>query len=264
MFTLRTLSFLRSLKRNNNREWFHAHRARYEADVRAPMLAVVDRLAADLPKFAPELCADPKVSMFRPWRDTRFSADKKPLKTHVAAVFPHRLLGRMNGAALYFEVAPTWVWIGGGIYAPDTSQLQLLREHIADRYRELDRIVRARGFQRLGGLRGDRLTRVPRGFAKDHPAAHYLQFKQFLGYREESAAFAAGSDFYRHLVLTFRQLAPLVRFLNEPLVASQSRKAPLLPQAPPRRTAVAGVLRQPEYRESLLRQAPARAGRAEW
>ena len=109
MFTPKTLSFLRSLKRNNDRGWFHANRAEYDAHVRAPMLSVVGRLAEDFPTFAPELTADPKISMFRPWRDTRFSHDKTPLKTHVAATFPYRRLGRMNGAGLYFEVAPKWV-----------------------------------------------------------------------------------------------------------------------------------------------------------
>jgi uncharacterized protein (TIGR02453 family) len=247
MFTRKTLAFLRSLKRNNDREWFHANRAKYEEHVRGPMTMVIERLAGDLSRFAPELTADPKVSMFRPWRDTRFSEDKKPLKTHVAATFPHRVLGRMNGAGLYFEIAPAWVWIGGGIYAPDTSQLQILREHIAEHHRELDRIVRATGFKRLGGLQGDRLTRVPRGFAKEHPAADYLQLKQFLGFREEGATFATGPDFYRQLVATFKQLTPLVRFLNEPLVGSRSSTAPHPLQAPQRRTTAAGVSRQPEY-----------------
>ena len=78
------------------------------------MVAIVDHLAHDFRSCAPDLVADPKVSLFRPWRDTRFSDDKAPLKTNVAAVFPNRTLGRMNGAGLYFEVAPTWVWIGGG------------------------------------------------------------------------------------------------------------------------------------------------------
>lgn len=263
MFTPKSLAFLRALQRNNRREWFHANRERYEKDVRAPMTAIVERLAKDFAAFAPDLCADPKVSMFRPWRDTRFSGDKKPLKTHVAAVFPHRVLGRMNGAALYFEVAPKWVWIGGGIYAPDTSQLQLLREHLAERYQELDQIARSAAIKRLGGLQGERLLRVPRGFPKDHPAAHYLQFKQILAHREEEAEFATRPDFYKQLLQTFRQLSPLVRFLNEPLVASQSRTTPLLLQAPPRRPAVAGVLRQPEYRESQLTRGLARAGQAE-
>jgi uncharacterized protein (TIGR02453 family) len=264
MFTPRALTFLRALQRNNRRAWFHANRERYETDVRAPMTAIVERLAKDLPAFAPDLCADPKISMFRPWRDTRFSEDKKPLKTHVAAVFPHRTLGRMNGAALYFEVAPKWVWIGGGIYAPDTAQLQLLREHIAERYHELDTIARSAAIKRLGGLQGERLLRVPRGFAKDHPAAHYLQFKQFLAYREEAAEFATRPDFYRQLLRTFRQLAPLVHFLNEPLVALQGRTTPLLQQAPPRRPTVAGVLRQPEYRASRLTRGSARSDQAEW
>jgi uncharacterized protein (TIGR02453 family) len=262
MFTPKTLAFLRSLKRNNDREWFHTNRERYEQHVRGPMLSVIERLANDFPSFAPELAADPKVSMFRQWRDTRFSDDKKPLKTHVAATFPHRALGRMNGAGLYFEVAPTWVWIGGGIYAPDTSQLQLLREHIAAHHRALDRIVRSVGFKRLGGLQGDRLTRVPRGFARDHPAADYLQFKQFLGFREEDAGFATRADFYRQLVQTFKQLTPLVRFLNQPLVASRSSTTPHRLQAPPRQRTAAGALRQPEYPAPLPRRGLESADRA--
>lgn len=264
MFTTKTLSFLRALKRHNDRAWFHANRDRYEADVRGPMISVVERLAADFPKFAPELCADPKVSLFRPWRDTRFSEDKKPLKTHVAAVFPHRVLGRMNGAGLYFEVAPAWVWIGGGIYAPDTSQLQLLREHIAARHHELDRIVRSAGFKRLGGLQGDRLTRVPRGFAKDHPAADYLQFKQFLGFREETASFATRPDFYRQLVQTFRQLTPLVRFLNEPIVASRSNTTPHPLQARQRPRAAADASRQRGYSKTQVTRGREQLDQAEW
>src|SRR5262245_52875824 len=117
-FSAKTLAFLRALKRNNDREWFNARRAEYEQHVRGPMIAVVERLAVDFKKIAPHMAADPKTSLFRPWRDTRFSEDKAPLKTNVAAVFPDRRLGRMNGAGLYFEVAPTWVWIGGGSYAP--------------------------------------------------------------------------------------------------------------------------------------------------
>lgn len=124
----------------------------------------------------------------------------------------------MNGAGLYFEVAPTWVWIGGGIHGPDASQLQTVREHIASHYRQLDAIVMSPGFKKLGGLKGDKISRVPRGFAKDHKAAAYLQQKQFLGSREESAAFAASPDFYQQLVKTLETLVPLVRFLNQPLL----------------------------------------------
>ena len=222
-FTPKSLSFLRALKRNNARDWFHARRDDYEAHVRGPMVAVVERLAEDFRKVAPEFSADPKTSIFRQWRDTRFSEDKAPLKTNVAATFPNRTLGRMNGAGLYFEVAPTWVWIGGGIYAPDAPQLQAIRHHLCDRHAELDRILRAPAFKKLGGLKGDRLSRVPRGFAKDHPAADLLQQKQFLGAREESAAFATSPTFYKQLLATFTALVPLCRFLNEPLIARASK-----------------------------------------
>ena len=218
MFTSKTLSFLRSLKRNNKREWFHARKDQYEQHCRQPMVAVIERMAVDLRSFAPELVADPKVSLFRQFRDTRFSDDKTPLKTHIGATFPNRTLGRLNGAGLYFEVAPGWVWIGGGLWAPDTSQLQLVREHVSSHHRRLAAIVSAPSFKKIGGLQGDTMTRVPRGFAKDHPAAHYLIYRQFLGYREEPAAMAASNVFYKQLLGTMKTIAPLVAFLNEPLL----------------------------------------------
>jgi uncharacterized protein (TIGR02453 family) len=230
MITPKTLSFLRSLKRNNKREWFHANRERFEADCRAPMVEIVERLAVDMPAFAPELLVGVKESLFRQFRDTRFSEDKTPLKTNIAATFPHRSLGRMNGASFYFEVGPDYVWIGGGVYRPDTSQLHLLREHIAANHRKFDAIVKAPAFKKLGGLKGDKLTRVPRGFDKEHPAADYLMHKQFMGFREESGTFATSKDFYKNLLATFKTLSPMVRFLNEPLVAAESpsRKAHIL------------------------------------
>ena len=229
-FTPKTLSFLRALKKNNEREWFHGHRDEYEALCRGPMIAIVEQLAKDFKAFAPEMLADPKVSLFRQFRDTRFSEDKTPLKTNIAAVFPNRKLGRMNGAGLYFEVAPGWVWIGGGLWAPDTSQLLLVREHIAKNHKKLDAIVKSPAFKKIGGLKGETTSRVPRGFARDHEAAAYLRHKQFLGSIEEPAALATSKDFYKHLVATLKTLAPFVRFLNEPLLAAQapSKKAHIL------------------------------------
>lgn len=224
MFTKKTLSFLRSLKRNNKREWFHERRDQYETHCRGPMIATIERLAVDLRECAPELVADPKVSLFRQFRDTRFSGDKTPLKTHIGATFPNRTLGRLNGAGLYFEIAPTWVWIGGGLWAPDTSQLQLVREHVAAHHRRLDAIVTAPAFRKIGGLQGDTMTRVPRGFAKDHPAASYLIYRQFLGYREEPAELAASPAFYKLLLGTMKTIVPLVSFLNEPLLEAHRKE----------------------------------------
>lgn len=223
-FTPKTLAFLRALKRNNRRDWFHAHRDDYDTHVHAPMAAIVERLAGDFARVAPDFVANPKISMFRPWRDTRFSADKAPLKTHVAAVFPHRALGRMQGAGLYFEVAPEHVWIGGGLYAPDAPMLHAVRTHIADHYEDLARLVSAPKFRKLlGKMQGDQATRMPRGFDGAHPAADLLRHKQFLAAREEAPAFAAHPDFYTHLLATFEAMAPFVSFLNEPIVAMRRR-----------------------------------------
>src|SRR5213592_1452702 len=136
-FTSDSLRFLRALKRNNRREWFAAHRDEYEAHGRQPMTAIVMRLADDVREFGPEFVANPKTSMYRIYRDTRFSENKAPYKTHVAANFPTRGLPKHEGAGLYFHVSPDEVWIGGGMYAPQTSQLQAVREHIVANVKRL-------------------------------------------------------------------------------------------------------------------------------
>ncbi len=218
-FSAQTLKFLRALKRNNTREWFHERRADYDRHVHAPMLAIVERLAEDLPRVAPGFQAGPKVSLFRPWRDTRFSANQAPLKTNVAAVFPYRGMARMEGAALYFEVAPEHVWIGGGLYSPDGPTLHAVRTHIAERHRQLARLVAAPAFKKyLGAMQGDKTRRMPRGFDAGHPAADQLRHKQFMAAREEAPDFAVRPDFYPQLLATFQAMAPFVTYLNGPIV----------------------------------------------
>ncbi len=217
-FSSDTLKFLRALKRNNDREWFKARKEEYERCVREPMIAVIETLAKDLPRVAPEIVASPKASLYRIYRDTRFSEDKSPLKTNAAAVFPWRGLAKHEGAGLYFEVAPGWTWAGGGMYAPHPPQLLKVREHIAGTWPAIRRIASSRTFTgTVEKLSGDRLTRVPRGFPADHPAAEYLKYRQFLAGREFPPEFATSRDFYPTLFATFKAIVPLIRFLNEPL-----------------------------------------------
>jgi uncharacterized protein (TIGR02453 family) len=218
-FSPKSLAFLRALKRNNDREWFKARKDQYDGLLRAPMIAVIEQLAVDFQTFAPDLVASPKSSMYRIYRDTRFSDNKTPLKTHVAAVFPCRGLSKHQGAGLYFEVTPQWVWVGGGMYSPDTSQLQLVREHIAGNVQRLRTLVESPAFRRtVGPLEGTKLQRVPRGFSKDHPGAEFLKHRQFLAGHEFPAAFAHSPRFYSGIVKVFRNLAPFIGFLNEPLL----------------------------------------------
>jgi uncharacterized protein (TIGR02453 family) len=221
-FTTKTLSFLRSLKRNNDRDWFRSRKPQYEQHVRGPMIEFLARLARDLPSFAPELISDPRVSLYRIYRDTRFSADKKPLKTHVAAHFPTKGFARNEGAGLYLEITPGWVWIGGGMYMPSSPDLRAIRAHIAVNHRKLHRIVTAQPFRdAVGELDGEQLSRTPQGYAPDHPACRYLRFKQFLAGREFEADLAVRDRFYPQVLTIFRAVAPLARFLNTPLLAER-------------------------------------------
>ncbi|OFW00540.1 MAG: hypothetical protein A3I61_12335 [Acidobacteria bacterium RIFCSPLOWO2_02_FULL_68_18] len=229
-FTPKTLALLRGLKRHNDREWFRSRKEQYETHVRGPMVQLLARLAVDLPAFAPELIADPRVSLYRIYRDTRFSEDKRPLKTHIAAHFPARGFARNEGAGLYLEVASAWVWIGGGLYRPASADLRAIREHIASHHRTLQRMVTSPAFRRaVGTLEGERLSRIPLGFPKDHPAAEYLRFKQFLAGCEFEAEFAVSRRFYGTVLTIFRAVAPLVRFLNRPLLDSRRKVTPALP-----------------------------------
>ena len=214
-FTSKTLTFLRALTRNNDRDWFRAHAAEYESHVKRPMLLAIARIGEEFRVMAPELMADPKKSLYRIWRDTRFSADKRPLKTNVAAVFPHRLGTRHSSAGLYFEIAPKWVFAGGGIYMPEPGDLAKIRQRIASETQQFRRLVTAERLQAIGGIQGERLTRVPRGFPADHPAAEYLRLKHYLGYREWPPNFATSESFWPDLLGTFAAVMPLVRYLNE-------------------------------------------------
>jgi uncharacterized protein (TIGR02453 family) len=218
-FTKDTLKFLRTLKRHNERDWFNAHKANYEAHVKAPMLAIIERLATDFPQIAPDLVASPR-SMYRIYRDTRFSPDKTPYKTHVSAAFSHQRLPKNESAGLYFHLSPTELWIGGGLYAPRTPQLHRIREHIVTNLRRFGSLAESPAIKRLGGVRGERLQRVPRGFPKDHKAADYLRLKQYLIGDQLDAEKALSPRFYDMLVRRFTTIAPFIQFLNAPLAAT--------------------------------------------
>ena len=218
-FSDRTLRFLRALKRHNNREWFGAHKDEYETHVRGPMLAIIKRLAEDFPRVAPDLVASPR-SIYRVYRDTRFSPDKTPYKTHVAASFSHRVLPKHESAGLYFHLGPDQLWIGGGVYAPQTPQLHRIREHVVGNLRSFRSLVESSAFRRIGGVTGATLKRVPRGFPQDHEAAEYLKLKQYLAGEELDPKLAISPRFYGALLRRFTVLAPFIQFLNTPLVAA--------------------------------------------
>jgi len=216
------LQFLRNLQRNNNREWFLDHKTIYEQYVKQPISDLIEALGAEFQRFAPEMVSTLKVSAYRIHRDTRFTKDKSPYKTHVAAVFPHSRLGKHEGAGFYLHIAPKELLIGGGLYMPIPEDLSGVRQKIAEDPAGFMKVILAARFKKLfGEVRGDQLSRVPRGFSPDHPAAGFLKYKNFLASRTFPPEVATSSRFYRTVVETFKAMLPFVRFLNEPILQAR-------------------------------------------
>ncbi len=209
------LKFLKSLKRNNRREWFQPRKDIYEQSVRAPMLALVDALNAQLARVAPDYVTDPKKAVFRIYRDTRFSHDKTPYKTHVAAVFGRRGMSGHTGGMLYFHVSPEEVEIAGGVYRPEPETMRAVRQHVAENHAEMTRILAGKRLRAaMGELKGDELTRVPKGFAADHPAADVIRKKDWILDVSLEPAIATTPKLFDELRTRFLLMVPFVEFLN--------------------------------------------------
>lgn len=225
-FTPATLRFFRELKRHNAKPWFEAHRADYEQDVRAPMRELIEELDVRLARFAPEITGDPKRSMFRIYRDIRFSRDKSPYKTNAGCWFWHRDADSRvgddaegGGAGFYFHLQPGSSFTGAGIWMPPRPLLNKLRDAIADDLRGFERVVKQPGFvRRFGGLDDEAvLKRMPRGFPDTHPAAQWLKYQSFVAGRALTDRQVTNSQLAAILQADFEGLLPLVRWLNTAL-----------------------------------------------
>jgi uncharacterized protein (TIGR02453 family) len=217
------LTFLRALRRNNTREWFERHRATYDAEVRAPLAALVEEVDVRLAAVAPEIVGDPKRSLFRIHRDVRFSADKSPYKTQAACWFHHRDAGRglagaatpHGGAGFYFDMGPAGVSLGGGIWMPPRPTLNRIRDRIDEEHASLDRLLRAPAARRYGGLAEQAmLTRMPRGYDAEHPAAALLRHQSFTVGRTMTERELLDARLPALLVRDYARILPLVRWLN--------------------------------------------------
>ena len=223
-FPPETLQFLKDLKANNNREWFQANKSVYDEKVKAPMVELVLALGEELQDFGTDLVTAPDKAIYRIYRDVRFSKDKSPYKTHVAAVFSVRGLDKHAGAGLYFHFSPDELLAGGGIYMPGSQELLAIRQQIAAEQEELRGILKNRTFKRyFGEMSGARLKRSPKGFAPDHPAADLLLYKQFLAGDQLDPAIIETPKLYKELVKRFRAIEPFIVFLNTPLLGEKSR-----------------------------------------
>jgi len=227
-FSEEAFTFLRSLEKNNHRDWFQAHKHDYERLVRQPMVDLVHAVNGELAKFAPDYIHEPERAIYRIHRDTRFSADKTPYKTHIAAVFPKRGHQKHSCAGFYFSVSPKELEVAGGVYLPPPENLLAIRRHIAAHYGELRRILNSQRLAALmGKLQGEQLTRAPKGFPPDHPACDLIRYKQWLFYVLLEPQIALTRQLLPEILNRFRAMSPFVEFLNRPL---EREKAVLTPE----------------------------------
>lgn len=219
-------AFLRGLARHNDRAWFEEHRDAYERGVRAPMVALVDELDVRLASIAPEMVGDPKQSVFRIHRDVRFSKDKSPYKTFLACWLYHRDQGRSaamrahgGSAGFYVHFEPGASFVAGGMWLPPPKTLERVRRALLDDVDGFERAAASRPFlARYGGLTDEaKLTRPPRGFPADGPAAPWLLHRSFMARRALTDAEMADAGLPDLLADDLAALAPLVRWLNAAL-----------------------------------------------
>jgi uncharacterized protein (TIGR02453 family) len=211
------IDFLKRLKRNNNRPWFEKHKDEYDSFVKIPMQSLIVALQPHFEKIAPEFDVNPKRSLFRIYRDVRFSKDKTPYKTHVAAHFVLRGKPKgVEGSGYYLHIEPGEAYLGGGVYMPDGDQLKKIRRAIADQPTRFLSIVGHPKFKKMfGKLEGEKLKRVPQGFEPDHSMAEWLKHKQFFVWIEWPESKCLKAKFVAEVAEVYEAAAPLVRFLNE-------------------------------------------------
>jgi uncharacterized protein (TIGR02453 family) len=209
------LGFLRRLKKNNNRPWFQARKSEYEENVRFPMQCLIAGLAVRLHDEAPEIEFNPRKSIFRIYRDTRFSKNKAPYKTNVGAWFGLRAMkGDTETPGLYVGVGTDEVFVGGGLYMPSGGQLKAIRKSIAENPDDYLAVVRSPRFRKkFGGIQGAVLSRAPLGYPPDHPMIEHLRHKQFFAgvELEEKACYAP--KFLETVAVVFADTMPLIRWL---------------------------------------------------
>jgi uncharacterized protein (TIGR02453 family) len=210
-------TFLRQLKKNNTREWFLANKNRYEADVRDPLLRFIEDFAPHLQEISPYFVADPRPvggSMFRIYRDTRFSRDKSPYKTAAAVQFRHEQRGDVHAPGFYLHLEPGNVFAGVGMWRPDSKALRMVREAIVEHPTWWKRAISDRRFKARYQLGGEVLKRPPRGIEADHPYIEDLKRKDFVAFTPLTERDVCAPGFLSTYVMIARSARPFMRFLT--------------------------------------------------
>ena len=213
-------NFFEELKKNNNRDWFNANKGRYRETVVEPMCEFISAIGPRLHSISPYYTADPRPhggSMFRIYRDTRFSKDKTPYKTHAACHFRHQAGRDAHAPGFYVHIATDGISVGAGIWRPPSKQLGQIREFIADNPSAWEKLSRSSAFRKLGGIQGDSLKRPPRGYQPDSRHIDDLKRKSFYLMSDAAAELALSPALLTESARVFRTAARLNHFISDAL-----------------------------------------------
>ncbi len=228
-FRPEALTFLRNLARHNDRAWFTPRKAQFEAELKEPMLAIVRKITDAMVDFAPNHVRPAEKSLFRIYCDTRFSSDKQPYKTHVAAWWSHQGLEKTSGAGYYFHVSAKEIIIAAGSYMPDKDQLAAIRHWLLDHHAEFKKLLQSPKVRRaFDEFEGNALTRPPKGFPCEHPGMDLIRCRQWGLAAELPAKAALKKDFAAVVIRYFKIAAPVVDALNTPIAAALKPKRKVL------------------------------------
>jgi uncharacterized protein (TIGR02453 family) len=213
-------TFLADLRANNNREWFAANKQRYEEHLLEPALEFINAFAPRLERISPHFRADARPnggSLFRIYRDTRFSKDKTPYKTNLGIHFRHERAKDAYAPGYYLHIGPGEVFAGGGIWHPGTEAATRIREAIVADPERWRRATRTGAFAKRLELGGDSLKRVPRWADADHPFADDLKRKDYFGWARLNESDVVAPGFVDEYARICRGVAPLMSFLCDAL-----------------------------------------------
>jgi uncharacterized protein (TIGR02453 family) len=233
VFTSESLKFLRGLARNNHRDWFEDRRSLYEGAVKQPMLALIEAVNERVARFAPEHVRSPQKTMLRIYRDTRFSQDKRPYKLHASAWWGRVGSPRTGGAGFYLQIKPAETLFAAGVYMPTREELLTVRRWMADHHAAYRKMLTRLSKPTKTAPRfepeddSNALQRMPKGFAKDHPADELLRASRWgvSGTMPEDVIFTP--DFADRVARVFERCAPLLLALDEACGAKRRPSRPL-------------------------------------
>src|SRR5436190_12565045 len=220
-----TIDFLKKLSKNNNRDWFNKNKNLYVA-AHENVLAFVDALLSEMRRHDHIQTRTAKDSLFRIYRDIRFSKDKSPYKTYWAGHFK-RATKKLRGG-YYFQIGPGETMGAGGFFSPDTKDLLRIRKDIDRNFGDWKKMLADKKIaDSFGELKGEMVATSPKGFSKDNPAIGLLKYKQFYFSRSFTDKEVLSSDFMKKMTQTFRNLRPYFDYMSE-VLTTDANGVPLI------------------------------------